>query len=600
MKTEMKGVNMRTKILWICILSTLFAMVLQTVFFQYSSSRIIYKQEKDINLNTLRNLQNDIFAYSKNIENCLIKVYNHKDFIKALSTGKNMDDLKKSYSQVSYDMALTVFEPNQNVNAIYIYDLSNHLISSYRHAQTPRYTYPEDIYDGTMKNNEDTVQRYVNSDNKVMLISSYYNDKRKTDLVRFVLKIYKSNTNKKIGYIVCDVDSKIFLNFVQKNIYSDGQVIWLQPTGDRVALHAGTITEKQQTNYQNAVNLITKGNWASNQLITNPDDVLFEVDQTKYNLTAYSLMPQLLMEQNQLILDRNMIVIAFFIIMVFSICSYSLSKSITTPLTYMVRTMEQIKRGNTSLRLKRMKQDEIGILGQEFNDMLDQIQILIKQEYEAKLLANNAKYKALQAQVNPHFLYNTLDTMSGIAASQNCLTVSNMCKALSNIFRYSIDMSDPLSTIEQEIIHIKNYMYVINTRVQNGIKLQIDIDSALLNERLPRISIQPLVENAIQHGLKDKRGEKRIRIDAQMTAQYLAVSVTDNGVGMDADQIRRQLADDAPSALDKRTSIGLSNINARLKLLFGKEYGIDVESIVGEGSKVSLLLPRMREANDHG
>lgn len=599
MKIRTKAVTMRTKILAICIFSTLFAMILQTVFFQYSSSRIIYNQEKEMNLNSLKNLQDDIYAYTKNIENCLIKIYNQKDFIQALSNEKNADELKNSYSQIAYDMALNIFEPTQDVNAIYLYDLSDHLISSYRHAQTPRYTYPEDIYDGSMKNNEDAVRHYIQSDRKVMLVSSYYNDTRKTDIIRFVLKLYKSNTDKKIGYIVCDSDSKVFSQLIQKYAYSDSQVVWLQPVGGRVAVQVGKITEKQKSVHQNAVTLIKEGNTAHQKLITNPDDVLFEVDQKKYNLTAYSLTPQSLMEQNQMLLNRNMMIIAFFIIMVFSACSYFLSKSITNPLIYMVRTMDRIKNGNTSLRLRQMKQDEIGILGQAFNEMLDQIQLLMKQEYEAKLLVNDAKYKALQAQVNPHFLYNTLDTMGGIAASQSCFTVSNLCRALSNLFRYSIDVSDPLATLEQEILHIKNYMYVINTRMMNGVKLQFNIDSSLLKERLPRICIQPLVENAIQHGLKNKRGEKRIWIDAQATDRLLTISVTDNGIGMDEAQIQRRLEDPASDALERRSSIGLSNINARLKLLFSQDYGVRVESTTGAGSKVSLLLPRVKREDPH-
>lgn len=599
MKMKTNAVSMRSKILLTCIMSTLLALILQTLFFQYSSSQIIYKQERNINLNTLHNLQNDINIYAKNIEKTLIKIYNEKEFIKALSADKSADELKKSYSQLSYDMALTQFEPAQNVTSLYIYNLDHQMLSSYRHAQTPRYSYPEDIYDGTMENNEDTVKHYVQSDNRVMMISSYYNAKRKTDLVRFVLKIYELNSDKKIGYIVCDVDSKAVLKIIQKYIYQEGQVLWLQPTGDRTAIKIGNMEGKQEESYANAVQMIKNRAWPPKQSASFGGDVLFEVGQTKYNLTAYSLIPRSLMEQNQTALNRSMLIIAVLIIGVFSVCFYFLSRGLTNPLTYMVGMMDKIKQGNTSLRLKKMKPDELGILGQEFNDMLDQMQILMKQEYESKIFAKDARYKALQAQVNPHFLYNTLDTMSGIALSQNCQEVSSLCGALSNIFRYSIDMSDSLSTIGQEIVHLKNYMYVMNTRMRNRIQLEIDIPSILLNQKIPRICIQPIVENSILHGLKDKRGEKKVRINASLNADFLMLSVTDNGVGMNSAEIERQLEDIEANAPEKRSSIGLSNINARLKLLFGREYGLRIESTINEGSKVTLLLPRTEERTEN-
>ena len=176
----------------------------------------------------------------------------------------------------------------------------------------------------------------------------------------------------------------------------------------------------------------------------------------------------------------------------------------------------------------------------------------------------------IQAQVNPHFLYNTLETMSSIAITQKCHTVSTLCQAMANIFRYSIDMQDPLSTVASEIVHLKNYLYVMNVRTRNEIELEIDIDQDLLGERVPRLSLQPLVENAISHGLVEKRGSKKIAIDGIARDGDLVLSICDNGVGMDAEAINRQLREENADTFGRSTSIGLANINARIKLLFGR------------------------------
>jgi len=162
---------------------------------------------------------------------------------------------------------------------------------------------------------------------------------------------------------------------------------------------------------------------------------------------------------------------------------------------------------------------------------------------------------------------------------------------MSNIFRYSMDMQDPLSTVGAEIVHLKNYMYVMNVRTQNGIELVIDIDQDLLSERVPRLSLQPLVENAISHGLVNKRGPKKIQITGAAQNGDMVLSICDNGVGMDAETVNRRLQDEGADSFGKSKSIGLANIHARIRLLFGEAYGVSVRSL-SEGSSVTLRVPR--------
>jgi sensor histidine kinase YesM len=595
MKHKKLSISMRTKILVFFTASTLFALILQAVLFQKTSSVLIYNQGKEASLNSLQNMQDDIYTFIKSIENSIIEVYNQKEFIGDLAGGMENSTLKIKYSRVAYDMALSVFESSQNINALYIYDMKDNLISSYRHATTPMYTYPDNIYINGKNNNADIVRQYAKSDNKVMLVSSYYNNNRKKNIIRFVLKIYANNSDRRIGYIVCDTDEKNFLKRVEKYAYSDEQIVWLQPKGDRPVIQIGNLTGTKKDYYLKAVSLISTNTGPLENSVNTKGSVSFEILQKKYNLAAFSLTPQILLEQSQRVLTRNLMVIAILIIIVFVIVSIVISQSLTTPLKHMVDTIVNIKNGDTLLRVSNLKNDEIGKLGEEFNEMLDQIQNLIMKEYQDKLLLDHAEYKALQAQVNPHFLYNTLETMSSIAASQQCNTVSSLCKALSNIFRYSIDMKDSLSTIEREIIHIKNYMYVMNVRLQNSIDFDVNIDNSLLSESVPIISIQPLVENSILHGLKDKRGDKKIKIEVKGSEESIEISVIDNGIGMDAEVINSQIKISEFEVLEKSASIGLCNINARVKLLFGENYGVIVNSIVGEGSKVSLCVPRMKK-----
>jgi len=150
-------------------------------------------------------------------------------------------------------------------------------------------------------------------------------------------------------------------------------------------------------------------------------------------------------------------------------------------------------------------------------------------------------------------------------------------------------------------MHLKNYIYVMNVRMGNEVDYQFNISESVLQDSIPRLSIQPLVENALKHGLRNKRGLKKIIIEADEKDGKLNILVKDNGIGMDAEQMNNKLRENNPEEAETGSSIGLFNINARLKMLYGKEYGLTIESQPDEGTCVSLIIPRRNmEEYDNG
>jgi sensor histidine kinase YesM len=593
---------MRTKVLLLCVSSTLFALCLQALFFQSSASSLMYEQEREASQRSLQSMQSELYLWIKTYENDLIKIYNRNDLVRDLDAESAgtlpRDELRAKYRRVAYDMALSVFDSSQGVNAIYVYDLSDAPVSSYRSASTPLSNYPEDILQDRRAYNADIVSAYVRSDSRVMLVSSYYNDSRKRDVLRFALKIYANDVLRKIGYIVCDVDVSSFRRIIEKYVFSARQIVWLQPSGDRPTLRYGEPAGRQAAYFEEATGAIRAGSWSEGSAASIRDSVLFGIPQEKYDLTAYSLTPQYLLESSQRTLARNLLLIILLVVAMAMVGAVIIALSLTGPLTRMSRQLKRIRDGETSLRLTGLGADETGELGRAVNGMLDRIQILIAEEYQAELLKRQAEYKALQAQVNPHFLYNSLDTMSALATARGCPEVGTLCRALSNIFRYSIDMKEDLSTVRNEIVNVKNYMYVMNARMGGGVELDIRIDGDILGEKVPRLSLQPLVENALIHGLKDKRGEKTLAIEGGAKEGGILLSVVDNGVGMDGREIDRALAGGSAEVLGRDSLIGLCNINARVKLLFGEGYGVSVESGRGRGCRVSIFVPRTASVAD--
>lgn len=586
-----RPLSMRAKILLLCVSCTLLALALQSLSFMRSASSIVYRQEREANLAALRSMQEELYQWIKSYENDLIKVYNRPDFVRELTQGGREGEVSARSKRVAYDMALTVFDPAQNVNALYIYDMDDRPISVYRSASTPRHNYPEDIHRSGKSGNREIVAAYVRSDERTMLVSSCYNESRKKTLVRFVLKLYEGSGARKIGYLVCDVDSGPFLRIMEKYVLSERQTIWLQGRGDVPIVIRGEEEARTQDRFRIATEEIRRGVSIGESLDSAGSNVLFEMPQRKYAISAFALTPRDILEESQRVLMRNLLVIAVLVVLVATVSATLVTRSLTTPLQGIVRSLQSIREGRTELRLSGLKRDEIGTLGRAINEMLDRIQDLIAQEYRSELLLKQAEYKALQAQVNPHFLYNSLETIGSAAQAGGNKDVSIMCRSLANVFRYSSDMSEPLAEVGEELVHLRNYLHVMNVRVNNEIEFDIEVDPSLLSEKIPRLSLQPLVENALLHGLRNKRGAKRLELRGRPAGSDFVLTVSDNGVGMNAEAVSRRLREGRGEVLNRSSSIGLANIDSRIKLLFGERYGVTVESVAGEGSAVSLRVP---------
>lgn len=590
----------RVKILLMCLACTLSALALQTLLFQNTSSRILYNRVKEETSGSLRNLQNSVYSYLTAMESKLIEIYEEDDFVNALNSGADISELKRRYLALAQDFALSAFETTDGVKAVYLYTADHQIISTYRRAVTPKHNYPTDLYSDEQYNGG-TIKAYMESNNTGMVISSYYNTHRQTEIVHLVMKIFAGyQYDRAVGYIVCDVDSSTITAIMKKCIADSSAFVWLQPSGDRPAVYIGTLSEEQQAEFQRIAAENADGEISAGELERITDTELFQVSQTRYDLTAYSLMPQEHLRQNQQALSASLATIATIMILVSIVLTSLVVRSMTRPLQKLTRTIDHIKEGQTHLRVQVDRNDELGMLSRNVNEMLDNLETLRVKEQEHIRLLDQAEYRTLQAQINPHFLYNTLETMAGIAEMEDCSQVSQLSYSLSKIFRYSLNTRDAFSTVGKEIEHLKNYTYIMDVRMNGEVEYRYEIDPAVQLEDVPRLSIQPLVENSLNHGLKNKAGKKLVVITAGEAEGNLVITVADNGVGMDAEAMNRSLAANDLRDSAQGNSIGLHNINARLKLLHGEAYGLFIESTPGEGTRVTMTIPRKKEVSADG
>ena len=272
-----------------------------------------------------------------------------------------------------------------------------------------------------------------------------------------------------------------------------------------------------------------------------------------------------------------------------------LSNSIVKPIQSLKSNMIEVSHGNLQSYSDLQKTDEVSVLGQVFNQMLTEIENLINQVVNSQKQKRQAEFRALQSQINPHFLYNTLDTLQWKALEYNAFEVADLVNSLSRFFRISLSGGSEYIPIEDEIEHARTYLEIQKVRYKDKIQYNFQTGENLNQECVPKLIIQPLVENAIYHGLKPKKQGGAIDIIVTKEADFLHIEVRDNGVGMTKDKLdslKANLKDSIES-----DHYGLYNINERLKYTFGEDYQIRVDSKKDMGTIVLLKIPVKKEGS---
>ena len=274
-----------------------------------------------------------------------------------------------------------------------------------------------------------------------------------------------------------------------------------------------------------------------------------------------------------------------------------LSHMVTRPLQELVRSMQVVKNGDFNAALQMLQtetaNDETGQLTQEFRVMLESIDTLIRENYEKQLILQDTRYKMLQAQINPHFLYNTLNTVTWmIRAGQNKDAIRVVVE-LGELLRAALS-KEQTSTVAQEVQLARSYITIQEFRYADQASFALTAEGELDRYRMPRMVLQPLIENAILHGIDDALNFRHIEVLAKEEETDILLRVTDDGLGMSEEQLD---AVRKGTAKPKGHGIGLSNIQERLKLMYG-EFQMEIDSKPGEGTTVTLRLPKQMEDNN--
>ena len=310
--------------------------------------------------------------------------------------------------------------------------------------------------------------------------------------------------------------------------------------------------------------------------------------ETGWTVVGVSYTEELLKNSEQA--KQIYMISAFVILLGALVLAYVLSYGITKPIKVLRDSMKEVEKGNfDNVALEVYGQNEIARLSSSFNIMTTEIKHLMEQNVEAQRQKRKSELKALQAQINPHFLYNTLDSIIWMAEWGKTKEVVLMTSSLAKLLRQSISNQNELVRVEEEVEYTRSYLTIQKMRYKDKLEYDIDVDSEVMGRKIPKLVLQPMVENAIYHGIKYKEGKGTVRIEGSRNGDQIILKISDDGIGMNEEALSKIF--EKRETDTRRNGVGVLNVHERIQLYYGKEYGLKFISEEKKGTVVEVHIP---------
>ena len=322
--------------------------------------------------------------------------------------------------------------------------------------------------------------------------------------------------------------------------------------------------------------------------------VACESEATGWTAVGVAYTQELLRNQDRIY--KTYLWIAALALVFALLFSVQLSASVAEPIRKLTQTMQRVEDGDLYVRCHVSSRTELGQLSDSFNHMIAKTADLMDERLRIEEQKRKSEWKALQAQIQPHFLYNTLDSIIWMSHAGRNEEVVEMTSALAQLLRSSIGDGSDTNTLEKELAHVRSYLTIQKMRYNEKLQYAIDMDPQTGDCLLPKLVLQPLVENAIYHGIKLKQGGGTVRIETLLEEDRLLITVEDDGVGMTQEQLATIL--EKKEADSESSKLGVYNVNERLQLFFGPDAAMKYYSTPGRRTMVMLVLPIVREKEE--
>ncbi|WP_310832048.1 sensor histidine kinase [Paenibacillus pedocola] len=595
----MKFVSIKTKLFLALVLVSVIPIVIVTYNSYQSYTDLVNQQTSLVASNTVHNTVQGIEDIFGNIERISLTIQQQSSSATAYSTVS--DELKKlAVTSDSYDIFIIqnklklIFEnlllSYDYINGIYLFspDGKNISYGSTAELQVDYVPFQDDWYQKTIASKG---QLYIGEPGvKPYIINS-------EPSILFSRALYDMKTQEFLGVFMLDCSLDIFKGLNQDAVPNMSYFVLANDEGNIIYDSTGKNIDTRLPE------TLTRRTMAmqSNELEFYSGDILTVIQRLPvyhWSVIANISLSELYEKYG---ISRKLIVyISLTCAVIFILLSVLLSNWITKPITHLAKIMRKNKSQKfITTDIEPQRVDEIGFLYMEYNKMMKDIDTFVREIYQNKILTMDSQMKALEAQINSHFLYNTLESINSIAEIEEVDSIAVMTKSLGDMFRYSIKTDSELVPARDELQHVDNYMSIQQIRYGSKIRYVKEIETAVLEAKILKLILQPLVENAVYHGLENKKGSGLLLLKGFLEPDTgrIIFEIHDDGIGISAERLReiQGLLEQPPEFLGlghrSRQSIGIKNVHSRVALYYGSDFGLAIASEPDTGTTITLTLP---------
>jgi two-component system sensor histidine kinase YesM len=560
------------------------------IIFYYESSRTIEKNADEYAYQIVEQVSRNIEYYIGYMEDVSSLLYYNPSINNYLSQGqaeyKQQNVLENDLEEQKIAALLdSIMKMRKDIVSIFVFGKNGKIITNGNNFELKEYIDINELdwyKQASQKNGQPVVssshvQKFIKNQHPwVVSLSRQINDFR---------------TKKSLGVLLIDLNYKVITDICSKiNLGQKGYVFILNKEGN-IVYHP-----QQQLIYTNlkSENIEKIISTESRSFIEKKDGkkrlvTIKTIPNIGWKIVGVSYLNDLLIAREDI---RNSYIIVIFVcLLIATLISVRIASNISRPIKKLEALMKRAENGDFNVNNIDIKSsDEIEHLAATFKMMLQRIKALMQQIKEDQKAIRKSELKALQAQINPHFLYNALDAIVWMAESKKHDKVVLMTSALAKFFRLSLSKGDEIIYIKDEIEHIKYYLMIQKIRYSKKLEYEILVDPEILKYRIIKLVLQPLVENAIYHGIKNLPDGGKIEIKGKQVEGKILLQVVDNGVGIPSQKLQHILENENRSKV-KAGGVGIKNVHERIQLYYGEDYGLTFESEEGQGTTVNVWLP---------
>lgn len=572
-----------TLILYFIIIAVIPTLLLSLITYS-ASSRIINNKVQIYVEQMIIKVKENIEYYFRDLQSLAYMISVNTDLLTALREETFLDRWK----EINYNNKLRYFlasltSTRTEVRGIYVVSEDERRIYSSGPPILISYLQEYDWYQAMVNSDEHIFITDIHEDNYADAL--YFNPAR---VVTYAQRITDLD-GRKLGWVLIDLDYSFVTKMLERlELWDQGQITVLDSKGKLIFGSPEAAVKYQEKNFRQ----LYLRDWGSQlrKIEGKKELVVYRAVSFCGWKVIFSIDYALLQKENMTI--RNIIlVLGVFLLAGAIYLAVHFSKKVSAPVQILCNSMKEVEEGNLEIAIRLRSMQEFNRLAASFNRMVEQIRLLMDNIYEVQQKKRQAELNALQAQINPHFLYNTLDSLRWLAKIHHIDEIAKIISALENLLRASISKTSDLIPISEEIENVRNYLAIQSFRYGNNFSVTFSVDPSVTGYLTPRFILQPIVENAIYHGVGNMVGGE-IFVGVHSDSAGIAFEVADNGPGIDPEK-RKAIMENKYSNKDRFSGFGLRNVKERIQLYFDQDYEFTIENREPQGTRVKIRIPRI-------